>query len=56
MTRQIIDCRYDIRPALGELLARLFPGRTCPVKIRRGQVIIDVPRPLTPEEIDSCRY
>jgi hypothetical protein len=30
---QIIDSRYDIGPALKELLARLFPGQTCQVSV-----------------------
>jgi hypothetical protein len=30
---QIIDSRYDIGPALKELLARLFPGQLCQVSV-----------------------
>lgn len=51
---QVIEVRYANGAQLASLLTRLFGGQAT-YKVRMGKYVIAAPRPLTQEEIDSCR-
>ncbi|KAI9928444.1 hypothetical protein MW887_002489 [Aspergillus wentii] len=54
MTQSIMITRYLAQGLLMELLRELFPNQNFKVQIRNGQYIIEAPRLLTTDEIESC--
>ncbi|KAF2465826.1 uncharacterized protein BDR25DRAFT_306562 [Lindgomyces ingoldianus] len=53
MNTEYVEPRYVDKVKLHALLARLFPEQSWRAEIRRGKWVIETPRTLSKEELDS---
>ncbi|OJJ37066.1 hypothetical protein ASPWEDRAFT_38709 [Aspergillus wentii DTO 134E9] len=53
MTQTMI-MRYMDDHRLASLLKALFPSQPCRVQKKNGHIIVEAPRTLTKEELESC--